>query len=604
MPLLGVTTGFSIVDWPRRVRPLVLLIFALLAAFTLLILQTWRTELAENRAQAAADATGKIVTEAFVLLKRVVDAETGQRGYLLTGIEVYLEPYNRARQLLPASEARLAELVSGDPAEVGHVAEIRELMNQRLELLAAGIDARRRSGRDAAVAFVIANHGNEVMDALRMEVAGLIAEANRRARDLAVAAERAADFRAAARTISFLMALALALLILFWAVREGNAWREAAEVESQANAELAAARAKAEAAERAKERFLTTASHDLRQPLHAIRLYVDALKGRLTEGEARAIALRLDAAASSMARMFATLLDLSRLEAGVLHPSVKTESLQAILQLASEDVCEPARLGGTEVKLVPTSALVRTDRALLESIIGNLVCNAAKFAPGKRVLVGVRRTGEKVRVEVHDQGPGIPPEKLAAIFDEFTQLEPHPGGLAAGFGLGLSIAKRFSEMLGTSLEVRSTPGRGSVFSIALERADRVAMPGVPPPSARLDGQTALVFDDDAIAREATCRALADAGISVTAAGSIAEYREALARPAFDLLVLDDNWRAALGDTPVGPAVLVVTGRSEQNAFRELAVSGRSFVVKPVTAAALTRAAAAAISASRSLQRAS
>lgn len=610
MPLLGQKTGFSIIDWRRRLRAVSALAVVLLSLLALLVVQIWRTEVAQNQAAAASDATTAIVNEAFVLLKRTVDAETGQRGYLLTGLEEYLEPYTAALRLLPLSTERLAEVSAADATLGSQVASINQLLQRRLDLLEAGIQVRRQRGRDAAADFIIANHGKEVMDALRAEVASLIEVASTRAGALQRQADQAANLRATARTALFLVALAAVFLLLFWSVREGQAWREAAEAESRANAELAEARGKAEAAERAKSRFLSAASHDLRQPLHAIRLYIDGLKRRdRGDPEVHNIAERIDMAASSMSRMFVTLLDMSRIEAGILVPNIQAEPLQPILEAPARDVCEQGRLAGTVVTLVPTSLSVLADRELLQSIIENLVCNAAKFSAGKRVLVGARRSGDKVRIEVHDQGPGIPPEGIARIFEEFFQLAPRSRGFAAGLGLGLSIAKRFAEAMGAMLDVRSSPGKGTIFSVTIARAE--TKPGFsrqePIVSSRLDGKRILVLDDDAISRDATERVLRDAGAQATAGIIDQGLETALARSSYDLVVLDDNWVSIIGalrsDTQ-RPQTLVVTGLTDPDATRALAASGQVYLIKPTTAAALTRAAAVAISASRSPQRGS
>lgn len=247
-------------------------------------------------------------------------------------------------------------------------------------------------------------------------------------------------------------------------------------------ADLERARADAEQANLAKSRFLAAASHDLRQPYQAMALFHSFLSGQLTDpGQRRA----LDALGSAMKageELLSALLDLSVLDSGSQTPRPEPIVVADLLDGVAREFQATATAQGLSLRYVPCTAVVATDPRMFGRMVRNLVSNAIKYTPSGKVLLGCRRVGGEVRVEVWDTGPGIPADKRDAIFDEFIRLDSPDRERVRGLGLGLAIVARTGRLLGHAVAVRSWPGRGSVFSIR--------MPAARPAPAVLDGAAA------------------------------------------------------------------------------------------------------------------
>ena len=246
-----------------------------------------------------------------------------------------------------------------------------------------------------------------------------------------------------------------------------------ARVQSRTH-ELEVAKAAAELATRQKTRLLAAASHDLLQPLHAARLFCAAYLGKQRRPDP--LVAKIDAAIVSADSMLRSLLDISKLDAGGITPRPRRFALE---ELVSELVSEFERLAadrGLRFKAINRSAAVETDRALLRSILQNYLSNAVRYTISGTVMLAVRRRGAAVRIEVRDSGPGIPIEKQKAIFEEFEQLDI-PGSAGGGAGLGLAIVERIARLLEIRIDLRSQPGRGSVFAVTLPCAAQESMAG-------------------------------------------------------------------------------------------------------------------------------
>ena len=387
------------------------------------------------------------------------------------------------------------------------------------------------------------------------------------------------------------------------AARELRSLADALEhrVEERTRALAAATRA-AENANRYKTRFVASAVHDLLQPLNAARMFVSALRGRLHDDDARRIADHVDNALTAQDAILNSLLDIARLESGALPTRVRDFALAPLLETLLREFGMVAEGRGLSLDGVATRAVVRSDEALLRRILQNFLSNAIRYTPRGRVLLGVRRAGDLVRIEAHDQGPGIPESLQAEIFEEFRRLND---GVAndRGAGLGLAIVERIGRLLGHRIGLRSQLGRGSVFWVELPRGVDDAAAVAPPPvladsddASPLRGRRVWCVDDDPRVCEAT-RALlqrweCDVGL---AAGPDDALAAAVPHAAPDLLLLD----VRLGDTD-GPAlygrlcdrwdsrppVILVTAERDE-ALRSLALErGWGFLAKPVKPAAL------------------
>jgi signal transduction histidine kinase/CheY-like chemotaxis protein len=362
------------------------------------------------------------------------------------------------------------------------------------------------------------------------------------------------------------------------------------------NADLATAlRVQKEAAEEAsltKTRFLAAASHDLRQPVHALGLFVGALRGYALEAAPAALVDRIEDSVNAMDGLFSALLDISRLDAGVVAPDIKAFPIAAILQRLERDYATEAAEKGLFLRVRGCNLWVRSDPVLLERILRNLVSNAVRYTDRGGVLVGCRRRG-LLRIEVWDTGRGILPAHIQHVFEEFFQIDNPERDRAKGLGLGLAIVRRLAGLLGHKIGVASRPGRGSVFRIDVPMAE--AERQVPPKiaaAAMAQGLIAVVDDEVAI-QEGMRSLLSGWGHGVVCAGSgddILSRLEAYAQ-APDLIVCDYRLRGSeTGAGVIGrlrarygrdiPGVLI-TGDTAPDRLEEASASGMLLLHKPV-----------------------
>ncbi|HYP70594.1 MAG TPA: ATP-binding protein, partial [Variovorax sp.] len=223
--------------------------------------------------------------------------------------------------------------------------------------------------------------------------------------------------------------------------------------------------------DQAKSRFLAAASHDLRQPMHALSLFVGVLRGEALPASSRELVDNISRAASAMGTLFEGLLNLSRLDAGVVVPRMQPVALDVLIEQLALEFGPQAQARGLQLRVRPCGAVVQTDPALLGRILRNLVDNAIRHTSRGAVLIGCRRAGRAaVRVEVWDTGPGIPQDEHERVFWEFHQLGNPERERSKGLGLGLAIVRRTAALLRHPLILRSRVGRGTVFGLTLPLA--------------------------------------------------------------------------------------------------------------------------------------
>ena len=248
--------------------------------------------------------------------------------------------------------------------------------------------------------------------------------------------------------------------------------QERTEELTRLNAALAAAKSRADDANASKTRFLAAASHDILQPLNAARLFTSSLVDRTnpvnaeTTSETLALARNVDASLEAVEDILTSLLDISRLDAGAMRAEISHFRIDDILAQLRVEFAPLAREKALRLVFVPCSLAVLSDRRLLRRLLQNLISNAIKYTPHGRVIVGCRRRGMRLTVEVHDTGLGIPSDKHTAIFREFERLDAG-ARRARGLGLGLSIVERLAHVLDHPVTMRSAPGDGSMFAVAL-----------------------------------------------------------------------------------------------------------------------------------------
>jgi signal transduction histidine kinase len=314
------------------------------------------------------------------------------------------------------------------------------------------------------------------------------------------------------------------------------------------NAELAQAKCEADEANLSKTRFLAAASHDILQPLNAARLYASSLTegGRQLNPEERAdLARNVDASLEAVEEILGALLDISRLDAGAMRPEVSDVPAAELMRMLEIEFAPIARSKGIDLRFVPTSLALRTDRRLMRRLLQNLVSNALKYTLKGRVLIGCRRISGAARIEVWDTGLGIPAEQQRVVFQEFQRLD-QGAQVARGLGLGLSIVERLGRVLGHPVGLRSQPGRGSVFFVTapLGEAKPISLgeseaPASATPGEPLGGLRILAIDNEPRVLEGISVLLRRWGCDVAAASGLADAREKLlALGAPDVIIAD------------------------------------------------------------------
>jgi len=275
---------------------------------------------------------------------------------------------------------------------------------------------------------------------------------------------------------------------------------ERTEELTRLNAALAHAKGEADAANISKTKFLAAASHDILQPLNAARLYVTSLIERQGQREERSLVDNIDASLEAVEEIFGALLDISRLDTGVMRPDFASFRINEMMRQIEVEFAPMAAAKGLNLTFVPCSLVVRSDRRLLRRLVQNLVSNAIKYTPSGRVLVGCRRRGDGLRIDVYDTGIGIPDSKWRDVFIEFHRLD-QGAKIARGLGLGLSIVERVARVLDSKIELESETGRGSHFSVTVPRSnetpvDLPARDGARADSSQLAGITTLCVDNE------------------------------------------------------------------------------------------------------------
>jgi signal transduction histidine kinase/DNA-binding NarL/FixJ family response regulator len=350
-----------------------------------------------------------------------------------------------------------------------------------------------------------------------------------------------------------------------------------------------------EEANLAKSRFLAAASHDLRQPLHALNLFIAQLRTEKDQAEKDMVIARIDAAVAAMNELFNALLDMSRLDAGVLVPSISEFPVDELLKRIEMTFTAAAREKDLRLRVVSNSAWVRSDFILLERILLNLVSNAVRYTPAGGIVVGCRRRAGILQIEVWDSGIGIPEDQQRTIFGEFHQLSTAKQDRRGGLGLGLAIVDRLCRLLDYPIEVSSRLGRGSRFVISVPLTAPLKLPEHMPHAAmdQAMGKSVVVVDDDVLVLDGMRGVLKSWGCSVVTATSedtalavlseierppdiiISDYRLSDGKTGFDVI---ECIRRAFG-TPI-PAFLI-SGDTAPERLREARASGYYLLHKPV-----------------------
>jgi len=352
-----------------------------------------------------------------------------------------------------------------------------------------------------------------------------------------------------------------------------------AHSEAELARQLEIAKAKKEEAERASEaksRFLAAASHDLRQPLHALTLFATELSSGITKARNLQLASQIGTAAGAMGELLDALLDVSRLDIAAVQPHRQPVALEPVLEMIADGHRQSARAKGLRLRHRPTALWVDTDPQLLRRMVGNLVANAVRYSDRGGVLVGARPRAGRVRIEVWDTGIGIDEAHLPYLFHEFYQVGNPERDSAKGLGLGLAIVARLAEILDHPVEVRSKPGHGSMFAITLPRAEPSPQPIVAPTGTPFQSRIVVRLNDQTVSDD-LCRLLDGWGYRTDCANGPSDLSRLLAdEPAImisDSVSLDEVAEQLAASGQAQP-LLIELGDSREAAGPAIKVDAR------------------------------
>lgn len=395
------------------------------------------------------------------------------------------------------------------------------------------------------------------------------------------------------------------VLLIALLVREIRRGDDLLRKSQAAEGALVQARNVAEQASAAKSRFLVAANHDLRQPLQSLSLYTAAMQGTKGEGERETICEEMSGAIETMGNLLDVLLDIDNLEEGRVRINRIDFAVSKLLDSLEREFRLPVEDKNLDLRIVPSSLVLRSDPLLLERIVQNFVSNAISYTNSGRVVVGCRLRESNARIEVWDSGVGIAESKLSSIFEDYYQVDNPARDRRRGLGLGLAIAQRVARLLDHDIEVHSRPGQGSMFAVEVPVVGRTDEAGEAPigqgdEAPDLAGRVLVAIEDDSTILDGMRRLLALWGAQVVCGSTAREALDQLSRAGVrpDLVIAD--YRLPSGRTGVAavqairaafdsnlPAI-VITGDTSTSVTRFIETSGCQLVHKPLDSHTLRR----------------
>ena len=472
-------------------KTVVVLWISLSIASVILAIANWvqlhRRLLASNEAVAIVDAADGI-------LKALLDVETGQRGFALTGDESFLEPFNKAEKSLPVQFNEFASLVSRNPRDLQLMMELHAQSDTLVNYSIAVIRSRREQGLEGATTLVRQGDGKRIMDDVRSRV-----ESIRSFRYSLVSPEgRSSQSQLLRASLTSLVAGAVGIgagLFAFYLTR-------VAFKHQQREKELLEAKLQAEHENLEKSTFLANMSHEIRTPMNAILGFSELLSGEVRDPRHRQYLGSIHASAVSLLQLINDILDMSKVEAGALQLRPEPTNPREICEFIVTVFSEAAHKKNIKLECKVADDLPRAlllDRVRLRQILVNLVGNAIKFTDHGHIYTTVawekQAPGDSrilLIIEVQDTGVGIPKDKLDAIFKPFVQAGLHHEKEKFGTGLGLAIVQRLTKLMGGTVTVASVPGQGSAFHL---RFPDVAVSARLPVPEHVDAEAVVDFNE-------------------------------------------------------------------------------------------------------------
>ncbi|MDA8906027.1 ATP-binding protein, partial [Candidatus Thioglobus sp.] len=353
----------------------------------------------------------------------------------------------------------------------------------------------------------------------------------------------------------------------------------------------------ADRANKAKSLFLASASHDLRQPLNAMQMYIAALKSKVKDEKILTIIEDINSVSASTARLLNALLDVSELEVGAIKPRYEDFSINNIFTSIFQSFAPLAKDKNLQFRIVPSSITVRSDPDLLERILGNYMSNAIRYTEAGSVMMGCRRRGNKVSIEVWDTGCGISEDQMPNIFEDFYQIENKERDRSKGLGLGLALAKRLSLSLNHTIECKSSLGSGSCFSVLVEigevKNSEVQLEAISN-IMDLTGARILLVEDDIDVLKASIQLMESWGCIVDAGRDLDEIKNIIRSPGYllpNIIVADNRLPGDASGVDVVKLVqqeleslipsIIITGDVERSHIQSIKEKGLPVLLKPI-----------------------
>jgi signal transduction histidine kinase/CheY-like chemotaxis protein len=519
--------------------------FVLTVGSLLVRAYTWRDL---NRAISASEKSSATADALHRVFSHLQDAETSARGYLNSGTKDFLEPYYLAVKQLPADFDRLADLVVQTQEMQKELIELRALAEVRMNLLKRSVENRENLSNRSPVEQNIGREGKDVMDKIRSIVARMEARLDNLFSEQGI--ERRSQMRKAELTsnVAGLVGVGAGILALYFSY--------VARRQAEKEAQLTIEKERAEMAGHEKSAFLANMSHEIRTPMNAILGFSDLLDREIMSDQKRAYVRHIREAGQSLVQLINDILDLSKVEAGMLELHLEPTDVREVCEFTRTVVAQAAAKKGLKLEVEVAAELPKAlllDRGRLRQILVNLVGNAVKFTDQGFVKLAVtweKKATDRSHIhlffEVTDSGVGIPPDLRTQVFDPFVQSDTRRDIERQGTGLGLSIVKRLTDAMGGTVGVESSVGRGSIFRLhfpEVEVSAKLPVSDLQPTdkNVNLDDfrpSKLLIVDDNATNRDLIAGMFASSNHRLVFASSGREAIAATVNEKPDLILMD------------------------------------------------------------------